>query len=150
MVICPNEGSVFIPNGYLFDRPANTRCWPNAGSMLGQRRRRWTNIEPAFGIVYRARPRQHASLLLRHGLFVVFMTSHRGREGRRHDLFMYHWVTITACSEICHWKIQYHRKWRTENMVKMTTCRLQTYIEIQMYNFPKQWECKQYTILVTL
>ena len=28
--------------------PPNTRCSANAGSMLGQRRRRWTNIEPAF------------------------------------------------------------------------------------------------------
>ena len=29
--------------------PANTRHPPNAGPMLGQRRRRWTNIGPALG-----------------------------------------------------------------------------------------------------
>ena len=34
---------------YLFKRPVNTKRWPNAGSMLVQRRRRWTNIEPALG-----------------------------------------------------------------------------------------------------
>ena len=28
--------------------PENTRRSPNAGSMLGQRRRRWPSIEPAF------------------------------------------------------------------------------------------------------
>ena len=34
--------------------PANTRPWPIAGSRLGQRRRRWTSLEPAMGqrIVY--------------------------------------------------------------------------------------------------
>ena len=31
------------------DNPVNTRRSPNAGSMLGQRRRRWANIEPALG-----------------------------------------------------------------------------------------------------
>ena len=29
--------------------PANTKHWPNAGSMLGQRRRRWSNNKPALG-----------------------------------------------------------------------------------------------------
>ena len=29
--------------------PANTRHSPNVGSMLGQRRRRWTIIEPTLG-----------------------------------------------------------------------------------------------------
>ena len=29
--------------------PANTRRGPNAGLMLGQRRRRWANINPALG-----------------------------------------------------------------------------------------------------
>ena len=31
--------------------PANTIHPPNAGSMLGQRRRRWANIEQALGLV---------------------------------------------------------------------------------------------------
>ena len=31
------------------DFPANTRYSPNAAPMLGQRRRRWTNIGPALG-----------------------------------------------------------------------------------------------------
>ena len=30
------------------DDPVNTRRWPNAGSMLGQRRRRWAIIKPAL------------------------------------------------------------------------------------------------------
>ena len=25
--------------------PANTRCWTNVGSLLGKRRRRWSNIK---------------------------------------------------------------------------------------------------------
>ena len=29
--------------------PANTICWPNAGLMLAQRRRRWDNFKPALG-----------------------------------------------------------------------------------------------------
>ena len=29
-------------------KPANPRRWSNAGLMLGQRRRRWTNIKPAL------------------------------------------------------------------------------------------------------
>ena len=29
--------------------PANMRLSPNVGTMLGQRRRRWTNIEPTLG-----------------------------------------------------------------------------------------------------
>ena len=29
--------------------PANTRRLTNAGLMLGQRRRRWTNIKPTLG-----------------------------------------------------------------------------------------------------
>ena len=29
--------------------PADTRRWPDAGLMLGQRRRRWPNIKPALG-----------------------------------------------------------------------------------------------------
>ena len=31
---------------FLF--PLNTRCWPSAGLMLGQRLRRWPNINPAL------------------------------------------------------------------------------------------------------
>ena len=31
--------------------PTNTIHPPNAGSMLGQRRKRWTNIEEALGLV---------------------------------------------------------------------------------------------------
>ena len=30
-------------------KPLNTRRWPNAGLMLGQRRRRWANINSALG-----------------------------------------------------------------------------------------------------
>ena len=33
----------------LWKGPANTRRWPNADLMLGQRRRRWTNIKSALG-----------------------------------------------------------------------------------------------------
>ena len=33
--------------------PANERCWPNAGLMLGQRQRRWPIIEPALDNVFR-------------------------------------------------------------------------------------------------
>ena len=29
--------------------PANTIRWPNVGSKLGRRRRRWANIEPTLG-----------------------------------------------------------------------------------------------------
>ena len=29
--------------------PANTRCWPNVGLMLGQWRRQWADISPALG-----------------------------------------------------------------------------------------------------
>ena len=29
--------------------PAKTKRWPNAGLMLGQRRRRWPIIDPALG-----------------------------------------------------------------------------------------------------
>ena len=29
--------------------PENTRCWTNAGLMLGHRLRRWHNIKPALG-----------------------------------------------------------------------------------------------------
>ena len=29
--------------------PADTRRWPNVGSMLGQRRRRWPSIKPTLG-----------------------------------------------------------------------------------------------------
>ena len=29
--------------------PESTECSPNAGLLLGQRRRRWTGIKPAFG-----------------------------------------------------------------------------------------------------
>ena len=28
----------------------NKRYWPNAGLILGQRRRRWPNIKPALGV----------------------------------------------------------------------------------------------------
>ena len=35
--------------GIAGKHPANTIHWPDAGSMLGQRRRRWPNIKPASG-----------------------------------------------------------------------------------------------------
>ena len=28
--------------------PANMRCWPNVGFLLGQRRRRWANSKPTL------------------------------------------------------------------------------------------------------
>ena len=53
-VYCPHQTSPSRPHLYkltyilltLF--PANTRCWPNAGLMLGQRLRCWPNIKPAL------------------------------------------------------------------------------------------------------
>ena len=36
-------------NGESVRDGGNTRSWPNAGSLLVQRRRRWTNIEPILG-----------------------------------------------------------------------------------------------------
>ena len=36
-------------NHHVDGRIANTVPWPNVGSMLGQRRRRWANFVPTFG-----------------------------------------------------------------------------------------------------
>ena len=36
-------------NLVVISDPANRKLWPNVGSMLGQRRRRWLNIEPTLG-----------------------------------------------------------------------------------------------------
>ena len=33
---------------YLLYNPANISRWPDAGLLLGQRRRRWSNSKPAF------------------------------------------------------------------------------------------------------
>ena len=50
-IICQNLMSVdvrfWLIKTILF--PANTRHWPNAGSMLAHRLRRWSNIDPALG-----------------------------------------------------------------------------------------------------
>ena len=42
--LCPYSWSQLDPK----TRPANTRHWTNVGSLFGQRRRRWTNIEPTM------------------------------------------------------------------------------------------------------
>ena len=38
----------YLHRHFIMRYPANTRRWTNAGLMLGQRRRRWTNIKPAL------------------------------------------------------------------------------------------------------
>ena len=40
-----------IGPGFLPSYPVNKRHWPNSGSLLGQRLRRWTSIEPATSYV---------------------------------------------------------------------------------------------------
>ena len=41
--------SIVGPRTERLNSPANTGHFPNAASMLGQRRRRWANIETALG-----------------------------------------------------------------------------------------------------
>ena len=50
--LLPFDFTQWYTNVSLF--PVNTIHRPNVGSMLGQRRRRWPNIEPTLGQVYRA------------------------------------------------------------------------------------------------
>ena len=40
--------SKFTPGFFLAGITANTRPWPNAGSMLGHRLRRWLSIDPTL------------------------------------------------------------------------------------------------------
>ena len=42
--------SVYIHIYFIYiSIPGNTKRWPNVGLMMGQRRRRWTNIKPILG-----------------------------------------------------------------------------------------------------
>ena len=52
------EGISVLSASPLWD-PADTRRYPNAGLMLGQRRRRFPNIKPALVCDLRSAPRKH-------------------------------------------------------------------------------------------
>ena len=49
MIIGNRSDTLYMGTNYYSEPTANTRRPPNVGSMLGQRRRRWTNIEPTLG-----------------------------------------------------------------------------------------------------
>ena len=49
VVVVGDNGQVFTLREWISSGPANTTHRPNAGPMLGQRRRRWANIGPALG-----------------------------------------------------------------------------------------------------
>ena len=91
---------------FIFSNPADTRRWNNVGWMLGQRRRRWANIQPTLfqrlvpaGKAYKRKEEKARSrwcaLEIMHGFFPWICTD---TVAARYEFFFLHSFDVQSFS----------------------------------------------------